>query len=108
MSAPVMVTVLYPASQDLVFDMDYYLETHMPFVEGLLKPFGLQQAFAVDLRGTDSPYAVQAIMVFGTGVEGLQKGMQAHGEEITADVAKFTNAKATRLIGGVKYPAPAV
>lgn len=30
---PVAITVLYPQTSDSTFDLDYYLSSHMPFVQ---------------------------------------------------------------------------
>ena len=37
----IKVTVLYPNEPDKKFDVDYYVNTHVPMVQRLLGPMGL-------------------------------------------------------------------
>ena len=98
----ISLTVLYPKTADNHFDMDYYLNTHMPLVKERLSSIGL---ISVDLRAglagvaPDSPpaYAMICNLNFGT-IEELQNAMAAHGPELTGDISNFTNVQPTMQI----------
>ena len=38
----IRVSVFYPHDSSKKFDMDYYVNTHIPMVQRLLEPMGLQ------------------------------------------------------------------
>jgi len=92
----IVVSVMYPATDDAKFDMTYYLEKHMPLVGSCWNAMGLREAKV--LKGTNAPgggavaYSVMALLTFeqaGT----LQQALAAHGKEIMADIANFTNVQ---------------
>ena len=92
----IKATVLYPAG-DNKFDMDYYLNSHIPFAEKLLKPYGLirgevDKGIAGGGPGEAAPYVAMAHMVFNS-LEDFQKGAQAHDADLAADVENFTTLK---------------
>lgn len=96
------VTVLYPTKEGATFDMDYYLQKHMPLVQARWGPFGLSQWLVTDLRQTaGSPYAVQATLVWDTGLEGFKKAGEEHGPEVMGDVPKFSSEQPIMLTGVV-------
>ncbi|KAJ9137134.1 hypothetical protein NKR23_g9357 [Pleurostoma richardsiae] len=101
MTAPALITVVYPATPSLQFDLEYYIAKHIPMVEKTWKPYGLKQAFVADLRAADGPYAIQCTMVFDTGVDGFQKAVKEVGAGVMADVKNFSNVKAVHLVGPV-------
>jgi uncharacterized protein (TIGR02118 family) len=89
----IKATVFYQGSSESKFDMDYYLNSHIPLCQKLLSPYGLTRV-EVD-KGIDSPegsasYAVIAHLVFDSA-EQMQKGMQAHDPELAADVKNYTD-----------------
>ena len=88
----IKVTVFYPNGSGKI-DMDYYLNSHIPLCQKLLGPYGLIK-IEVD-KGIDSPegaapYAVIAHLVFESADQ-MQKGMQAHDPELSADVKNYTD-----------------
>lgn len=95
------VTVLYPAKEGATFDMDYYLQKHMPLVTARWGPAGLSQWYVTDLRKTEQPYSVQATLIWDTGLDGFKKAAEEHGAEVFADVANFSSEQPVVLQGGV-------
>ncbi|MGD9160912.1 MAG: EthD family reductase [Desulfobacteraceae bacterium] len=92
----IKATVLYPAGEGK-FNMDYYLNTHIPFAEKLLKPYGLvrvevDKGIAGGGPGEAAPYVAMAHMVFNS-IEEFQKGTQAHDADLAADLKNFTEIK---------------
>ena len=92
----IKATVLYPAGEG-TFDMDYYLDSHIPFAEKLLKPYGLVRAevdrgVAGGGPGEAAPFVAMAHLVFNS-LEEFQKGTQAHDADLAADVKNFTDLK---------------
>ena len=87
----IKTSVFYPSGGgDL--DMDYYMNSHIPLCRKLLGPYGLVK-IEVD-KGIDSPegpspYDFIAHLVFESA-EQMQKGLEAHDPELSADVKNYT------------------
>lgn len=90
----IAVAVLYPASDSLKFDHDYYHAKHMKLVRDLWEPMGLRGTRV--MRGTPGPdgkppaYAVITLLDFDS-TEAFGRAVAAHGKAIMGDVANFTN-----------------
>jgi uncharacterized protein (TIGR02118 family) len=92
----IKATVLYPAGEGR-FDMDYYLDSHIPFAEKLLKPFGLvrvevDKGLAGGGPGEAPPFVAMAHMIFNS-LDDFQKATQAHDADLAADINNFTDLK---------------
>ena len=92
----VRVSVMYPNESDQ-FDMDYYLNKHIPLVHQLLDSFGLirtevDKGIGTAEPGAPAPYAVVAHLIFDS-IEEMGKGLEAHDPELAADVPNFTDIK---------------
>ncbi len=100
----ILVTVMYPAGSQTTFDTDYYLQTHMPLVKERWSPHGLKSAQVI--RGTAKPdggppdYQMIALLTFGS-LEDFRNAGKAHGQEVFADIAKFTNVQAAVQINEI-------
>jgi uncharacterized protein (TIGR02118 family) len=89
------MTILYPKTDDATFDMDYYTSTHMPMVAKALGDKGWG-AMAVS---SDNHVAMGWVMF--DDMDAFNAGMGAHGAEIMADVANYTNQQPEVVIGEV-------
>jgi uncharacterized protein (TIGR02118 family) len=91
----ILVSVMYPAGPK--FDMGYYLSHHMPLVRERWSSLGLHEATVVKGAGTPdgkaAPFQVMALLRFESA-DAFRKAAAAHGEEIFADIPKFTDAQA--------------
>ena len=92
----IRVSVMYPNVSDK-FDMDYYLNKHIPLVHKLLDPFGLvrtevDKGIGTAEPGAPAPYAFMAHLIFKS-IEEMGKGLEAHDPELAADVPNFTDIK---------------
>jgi uncharacterized protein (TIGR02118 family) len=91
-----LVSVMYPSGAGTKFDTDYYVQKHIPLVKARWKDMGLQDARIVHGIGTPSgappTYQVMALLTFKS-LQDFQKAAAKHGEEIFADIPKFTNVQ---------------
>ncbi|HXJ96216.1 MAG TPA: EthD family reductase [Terriglobia bacterium] len=91
----IRLSVMYPKTDDLKFDMAYYRDTHIPMMRRLigsrLKEFSLDQA--VTGQNLPTPYAVIAHLLFES-VEIMQAALEEHGPALMADIPHYTNVQA--------------
>jgi uncharacterized protein (TIGR02118 family) len=91
-----VAAVMYPKSEK--FDLDYYMASHIPLVQRLWSPLGLQSVQVLHgLPGPDGgapTYAYMALLTFTT-LEAFGQAAGKHGPEIFADIPNFTDAKPT-------------
>jgi uncharacterized protein (TIGR02118 family) len=92
----IVVSVMYPATANARFDMQYYLEKHVPLVGERWGKMGLREAKV--LRGVGAPeggaatYSVIALLTFDSA-DALQQAMAQHGKEIVGDIGNFTSVQ---------------
>ncbi len=88
-----VISVMYPAGGDAHFDHAYYKQTHMPLVRRLWGPMGLQSDQVLrgqpGLDGAPPAYLVTTMLTFDS-MDSFKAAVAQHGEEIFADVPKFT------------------
>ena len=93
----VRVIVSYPNQPGSRFDLDYYLNQHMPLVVEKLTPHGLSsasvdQGVAGGAPGSPAKYQIQAFLNF-PALEQMQAGMGAAGPALMADIRNFTDVR---------------
>jgi uncharacterized protein (TIGR02118 family) len=89
----IRVMVSYPATPGARFDMDYYLNTHMPMVARLateMKGWAVDKGLAGGAPGSQPEVLVQAHLLFES-VEAWERSMATVGGEIMADVKNYTD-----------------
>jgi uncharacterized protein (TIGR02118 family) len=92
------VTVLYPRTDDVRFDMDYYQEKHF----GLLRETLGDKLKRDEIHQVvDGPYVAFCLMYFDS-MEDYRSGMAERGAEIRADVANYTNTEPVILVSNVE------
>ena len=101
----VRLVVLYPNKPGAKFDLKYYTETHLKLVREKLKPFGLvridaDKGVSGSTPDAPAPFVVMAMLLFNS-IDDLKKGLGAHGEELRADIANFTDIKPERQVNEV-------
>ena len=91
----IRVSVLYLNQEGKRFDMDYYINKHMPMVSEALKSYGLAKA-EVD-KGISGPdpsasaqYLIMAYLTFDT-LEHVHEGFKALGRQIMGDIPNYTD-----------------
>ena len=97
------MTVLYPRGEDSHFDMDYYLESHIPLMEELLGDamarYEVDKGVGSARPGDPPPYMAVGHFFFASGDD--MKVLGQHAREIAKDVPNFTNVQAEVQISKV-------
>jgi len=97
---PAVVTLIYPATPDHTFNLEYYLQTHMPLVTKLWSSRGLK-GYQVIKLDQDGGYCTQCLLHWESVDAFTQaKAVAAESEAIFGDIPNFTNVKPTVLISG--------
>jgi uncharacterized protein (TIGR02118 family) len=90
----ISVNVLYRHSDSIQFNMNYYLDTHMPLIRGLLgaalKGVLVQQGIGGGAPGSPPEFAVITVLRFES-MEAFQAAFLPHAPQVMADIANFTN-----------------
>ena len=90
-----LVTAMYPNQSGSNFNMDYFLQTHIPLVKERWSSMGLENVRLVRGVGTadggEAPYRVMTLMTFRS-LQDFQSAAGAHAAEIIGDVPNFTDA----------------
>jgi len=105
---PATSLVIYPSPgpdhSDPRFDMEYYLDTHMPMAADQWKSFGLQDWKVVQLGPAsdgNKPYSVATVMSWNS-LDGLKAALESDGFKVlAADVKDFTDLRPLFLTGDV-------
>ena len=101
----IKVSVLYPSGADSRFDMDYYLNRHVPMVLAKLGMVCKSAAVEQGLGGItpDSPpaFSVMGHLYFDS-VEAFQAAFDPHAAEIMGDIPNYTNVQPTIQLSEVK------
>ena len=88
------VSVLYPNGENKTFDMDYYINNHVPKFTGLLgyamKGATVEKGIAGGTPDSPAPYAAVASSYFDS-IEAFQNTFGPHMDTISADIPNYTN-----------------
>lgn len=91
----IKVMVVYPATEGGTFDMDYYLNKHIPLLTSRLGDSLKFVSVDKGLPGTPeqpTPYMAIGYLYFDK-LSAFQNSFAPHAEEIRADIANYTNIK---------------
>nr|WP_321231230.1 EthD family reductase [uncultured Psychroserpens sp.] len=92
----IKITVLYPNSEGLKFDKDYYTKQHSQLFADLLGDAIVSSDINFGIIGATpeqpAPFVVIANLVFES-METLQQSFGVNSEAILADLPNFTNAQ---------------
>lgn len=90
----IKVSVLYPNGENKTFDMDYYVNKHLPLVGSLLgdklKGATVEQGIGGAAPGSAAPYAGMGNMYFNS-VEDFGSSFGPNAAKIMGDLPNFTN-----------------
>jgi uncharacterized protein (TIGR02118 family) len=101
----IKVSVLYPSGAGSTFDMDYYLNRHIPMVLAKLGQACKSAAVEQGLGGVTpgSPPAFNAMgHLYFDSVEAFQAAFGPHAGEIMGDIHNYTNVQPTIQVSEVK------
>jgi uncharacterized protein (TIGR02118 family) len=98
----ITVGVLYPYSDNLKFDMNYYLSKHMKLladrVGGALKGYTVDKGIGGGTPGSKPTYHVILQLQFESA-DAFGKAFNPHAAEILADIPNYTNAQPVIQLG---------
>ena len=101
----IIVSVLYPNGSGSKFDLDYYLQRHMPMVQkrlgAPLKRVAVERGLAGGAPGAPPPFLAAGHLYFDS-VEEFGAGFAEHGAAIQADIPNYTNTQPVIQISAVK------
>jgi uncharacterized protein (TIGR02118 family) len=83
-----------PADGKYKFDMDYYVNVHMPMQLKHHAPYGMRSYHVIEPK-RETPYGVCPFVVqtieYWDSSEGFLKAITEAGEELTEDLKKYTD-----------------
>jgi uncharacterized protein (TIGR02118 family) len=101
----IKVSVLYPYKEGVGFDMNYYLNSHIPMVRDKLgaacKGAAVEQGLGGGAPGTHPTYIAMGHLLFDS-VESFQAAFAPHATTIMADIPKYTALQPVIQISEVK------
>ena len=94
----IRLMVLYPNTPGARFDHKYYAEKHIPLFKEKMGTFGLvdteiDKGMSGVMPGTPAPFVAVFLAKFKSA-EDFQKGLEAHGTELLADIPNYTDIQA--------------
>lgn len=100
----IKVTIFYPGGDGIIFDIDYFCNTHVPMVAGLLGDAlkaGAVDAGIANGEGGSPDYVAMGHLTFES-TEAFQEAFAPHAEAIMADVPNYTNGTPKLQISEIK------
>lgn len=101
----IKVSVLYPNTAGCKFDMNYYLDKHMPMVDRKLgsacKSIEVDQGVAGGGPGAPAPFVAIGHLYFDS-VDAFQAAFTPHAQDIMADIANYTDIQPVIQISSIK------
>jgi uncharacterized protein (TIGR02118 family) len=95
-----IVTLLYPAGPDATFDMTYYLEKHMPFVQSIWGKQGLS-SWTVCKLDESSGYSTQCLLNWESAEHYAAAYPQTGTTKIMGDIPNYSNKSPIKIVGNV-------
>ncbi|HEY8097463.1 MAG TPA: EthD family reductase [Methylobacter sp.] len=92
----IKISILYPNNPNARFDMDYYIDTHMPLSIGLLsahsgfKGVSVERGLGGAVPETDAAYIVMCHFLFDS-VEGFTAAFMPNAAVLQGDMPNYTD-----------------
>ncbi len=95
----IKVTVLYANEEGKSFDLDYYVNTHVPLAQRLLTPMGMikgevEKGISAADPNQPAPFVVLGHLYFNSADE-VHEAFKTHGREILGDIKNYTDIQPT-------------
>jgi uncharacterized protein (TIGR02118 family) len=101
----IKISVLYPHKDGAAFDMDYYLNRHIPMVRETLgttcKGIAVEQGLSGAAPGSRPTYVAMGHILFDS-VEAFHAAFAQHGAKFMADVPHYTTIEPVIQVSEVK------
>ena len=90
----IQLSVMYPKTDGMKFDMEYYRQTHLPMMRRLFaeRVKGVSLDCAVTAADLPAPYAVMLHVLFDS-VDAMKAALDEHGPVLMADIPNYTNVQ---------------
>jgi uncharacterized protein (TIGR02118 family) len=92
----ISVTVLYRHTDSAKFNMNYYLDTHIPLISGLLgsalKGVLVQQGISGGAPGSPPEFGVITVLRFAS-MDAFHAAFTPHAPTVMADIVNFSNVE---------------
>ncbi len=100
----IRIAAVYPRTPGKKFDLNYYLNTHLPMVQKKFGPYGLRK-IEVDNgltthTGGESPFFAIGYLYFDTLAD-FQKAYKAVGSDVVSNISKYTDVKPMIQVGEI-------
>ena len=101
----IKVNIFYPNEEGKQFDMEYYLNRHIPMVMdklgSALKGGSVEQGLNGGMPGTPAVYIAMSYLLFES-MEAFQSAFGPHMDTILADIPNYTDIQPAMQISEVK------
>jgi len=101
----IRVSILYPNTEGSRFDLDYYLNTHMPMTEKLLAPnlksMAVEHGIAGTTPGSKPTYIALCHLTFDS-IDAFLEVFMPHMATLTGDIPHYTDVEAVIQFNDVK------
>jgi uncharacterized protein (TIGR02118 family) len=100
----IRVAIMYPNTEESFFDMDYYLEHHMPLLAELLgsdlERYEIDEGVSGGTPAQPPPYAALGFLYFAD--EDALRSLGKSGPELMADLPNFTDVQPVIQISQIR------
>ena len=101
----IRIAAAYPREPGKKFDLDYYMNSHLPLVQQKFAPFGLT-TIEVDQGlespgGGESPFFAIGYLYF-KDLDGFRQAYASVGASVIADISIYTDVKPMIQVGQLK------
>ncbi len=101
----IKVSIMYPNEEGKKFDMDYYVNSHIPMVQeklgSAMKGGSVEEGLNGGMPGTPATYVAMAHLLFDS-LESFQSSFGPHMDKILADIPNYTDIQPAMQISEVK------
>jgi uncharacterized protein (TIGR02118 family) len=101
----IKVSVFYPNTMGSHFDMQYYLNKHIPMVQqklgAALKGTAVEHGLGGGQAGSPPTYSAMGHLMFDS-VDAFQQAWGPHAEAIVGDIPNYTDTQPTIQVSEVK------
>jgi uncharacterized protein (TIGR02118 family) len=94
----IKISILYPNNKNVRFDMDYYVEKHMPLAIELLsahpgfKGVSVERGLGGAVPGTGATYVAMCHFLFDSA-ENFSAAFAPNAAQLQGDIPNYTNAE---------------
>jgi uncharacterized protein (TIGR02118 family) len=101
----IRLSVFYPAGEGRTFDMNYYLNSHIPMFRkrmgAALRDIRVEQGTSGPTRGSAATFVAMVHSTFDS-MEAFESAFGPHAAEVQGDIPKYTNIEPILQFSEVK------